>query len=44
MNHNTLVINKLIDSIYQKHHPKFEEETAVQTRIEKTKEMAEKGY
>jgi len=44
-NHNTLVITKLLDAIYQKHHPKFEEETTVlQTRIEKAKEMAEKGY
>ncbi|TGY51668.1 replication protein [Ligilactobacillus murinus] len=45
MNHNTLAINKLLDSIYQKHHPKFEEEAAVlQARIEKAKKMAEKGY
>ena len=44
-NYNTLVITKLLDAIYQKHHPKFEEETTVlQTRIEKAKEMAEKGY
>lgn len=45
MNHNTLAINKLLDSIYQKNHPKFEEEAAVlQARIEKAKKMAEKGY
>lgn len=45
MNHNTLAINKLLDSIYQKHHPKSEEEAAVlQARIEKAKKMAEKGY
>lgn len=44
MNHNTLAINKLIDSIYQKHHPKFEEDKALLDRVKQVKDMAEKGY
>ena len=44
MNHNTLAINKLIVSIYQKHHPKFEEDKALLDRVKQVKDMAEKGY
>lgn len=43
-NHNTLAINKLLDAIYQKHHPKDDSKSVTfEERVTQAKEMAEKG-
>ena len=43
-NHNTLAINKLLDAIYQKHHPKDDSKSVtLEERVTQAKEMAEKG-
>lgn len=44
MNHNTLAINKVIDSIYQKNHPKSESKSVtLEEKVARAKEMAAKG-
>lgn len=43
-NHNTLAINKLLDAVYQKKHPKFEDKSVtLEERVTQARKMAEKG-
>lgn len=44
MNHNTLAINKVIDSIYQKNHPKVENKSSsLDEKIAQVKNMSKRG-
>ena len=43
-NHNTLAINKLLDAIYQKHHPKDDSKSVnLEEKVTQAKEMKKKG-
>lgn len=42
-NHNTLVISRAIDAVYQKNHPKTPQIDRRADKVAKVKEMAEKG-
>lgn len=43
MNHNTLAINKVIDSIYQKNHPKADNLEKLDDKVSAAKEMFKRG-
>lgn len=43
MNHNTLAINKVIDSIYQKNHPKADNLEKLADKVTQAKKMFDKG-
>ncbi|MGZ7899602.1 Rep family protein [Ligilactobacillus salivarius] len=43
VNHNTLALSKVIDSVYQKNHPKTPQTDYKQTVVAKAKEMARQG-
>lgn len=43
-NHNTLAINKLLDAMYQKNHPNYEDKSvSLEERVSQAKEMVKKG-